>query len=315
MPLGNNVEKWLAVTHPVASNITFNTKVVAPAQPGQAQTVAPTDTSAPKAAAATPAVVVAEPTVVDTFSGVYTASAPAALTGTEAHPLASRMASNLEGIGALGLADQMQFDLALQLPALLGSPTLGRDVKAARLMEFLTPYAERLASLAQSGVLPADQRSAVAAQLLKPLFGAGLAHVIETTTARSGQQVAETMLAAEGPQAVRKSLDGLRFESTDPNALVGGTAAKLDHSSLVQVAAAAKSYKSAEESAEDEEETQRSRQKQGGALWGALHKGRSEMGRLLDDEKWVPDDKGIYAAAVVALVISIAVAALLTLLR
>jgi len=299
----------------VGSNITFTAKVVVPAQTGQT-TAAPLDQTAQVSQAKLPeTAAVAEVVAVDTFGGVQPPPT-AALTGSEVHPLASRMASNLEGVGAMELVEQMHFDLSVQLPALMGSATLGREVKAARLMEFLTPYAERLATLTKTTPLTADQRSELANHLLKPMMTAGLGHVVELTTQKTGQQVAETMLGAERPEAVRGSLEGLRFDSTDPNALVGGSHLKNEHLALAQqpqaIAASNRSPKSEDE--ENPTDENRNRQKSG-SLWGGLHKDRSEMGRLLDDEKWMPDDKAIYAAGLVALVISLTVAALLTLFR
>ncbi len=42
---------------------------------------------------------------------------------------------------------------------------------------------------------------------------------------------------------------------------------------------------------------------------------RSLFGRIEDGEKWVPDEKAIFSAGLVALILSIGVAALLSLFR
>lgn len=305
----------------MAPNVKVNIKlnVAAPSVPAPSTAATgPKATTTQSAEAQAVPQVTLEPGRLDTFAVVQPV-ATAVLTGTQVLPLANRLASSLEGVvDGLVLPDQLNYDLSVQLPALMGSAVLDRDVKATRLMQFIVPYAERLATLAQSQPLTADQRRAVADQLVESMLKAGLRHVLETATGRSGLQVAQAMLAVETPDEARKVLNELSFTSTDPTALVAGTTQpELTPSPqqvpvAVTVAAALQSQQGDDPRDSSEE---RPPARDGGPRWGLLHRSRSAKGRIDDDDKWVPDDKALYAAGIVALVISIAVAAMLTLLR
>ena len=309
------------------SNISLNPKLVVTVQTVQtpaaapAQQVVPTAGGTPESAAAPDKVVeVITAVVADSFGATIEAPAPAALTGTQVTLSAARLASDLSGLLEAGkLPEQMQYDLSVQLTALMGAATLPREAKATRLMEFMAPYAEQLAKLAQKQPLTADQRKSVADQLLKHMNGAGLARVVETTTQRTGAQVGFAMMSAHQPEDVRKTLAGMRFDSNDPSALIGAATPKTPGvpqpvpSQQPQIAASTKPKRS-EDDEPDDSPRERARKKNG-ALWGMLHKGRSEMGRIDDDDKWVPDDKALYAAGLTALVISLGIAALLTVFR
>ena len=312
----------------MASNVTLTTKLSVPVKAAEPQASAHVDAGQAPKSTEQAALVADVVVMVDTF-GLAPQAPPetaARLTGTPINPLASSLPSNLEAVEAAQLPEVLQYDLAVQLPALMGSAVLGRDVKAARLMEFMVPYAERLATLGKSTPLEADQRKALAEQMLKPMMTAGLKHVTELTTGKSGLDLARTMLAAEQPEDVHGSIDGLRFDSTDPSSLVGtagaAPAAKAEPPppplSQQPVIAGATTQRSSDEAAEDEQDEEESRKRSkgsGGPLWGLLHKARSNLGRIDDDEKWVPDEKGLYAAGLVALIVSFAIAAMLTLFR
>ena len=218
----------------MASNITLSSKVAVTVQTVQTPAAAPVEpaltTKGAADTAATPAKVVDVTVAVgDTFGATVEAPAPAALTGTQLTQSAARLASNLSQVLDAGkLPEQMQYDLSVQLTALMGSATLPREAKATRVMEFMTPYAEHLAKLTQQQPLSGDQRKSVADQLLKHMNGAGLARVVETTTGRTGAQVGLAMMSVQHPPDVRKTLEGMRFDSNDPAALVGAAAPKQD---------------------------------------------------------------------------------------
>lgn len=302
------------------SNISLSSKVAVAVQTVEATAQPAVATTGAAETAAVPvkvAVEVVTAVVADSFGATIEAPAPAALTGTQLTQSAARLASDLSGLLDAGkLPDQMQYDLSVQLSALMGAATLPREAKATRLMEFMTPYAEQLAKLSQKQPLTADQRKTIADQLLKHMNGAGLTRVVETTTQRTGAQVGFAMMSAHQPEDVRKTLEGMRFDSNDPSALIGAAAKHQDVPRPLPQQPMTASTRSKPSDDDEPDDSPRERaQKKTGALWGMLHKGRSEMGRIDDDDKWVPDDKALYAAGLAALVISLGIAALLTVFR
>lgn len=244
--------------------------------------------------------------------------AAAALAGQPLTTLANKLSSNLQTvIDALKLPAQMQLDLSVQMAALMGPAGSPREAKATRLMEFLVPYAERLATLEKGSPLTAQEKKQVIEQLLKTMANVGLAKVIELTTQRSGMQVAHALLNADAPEDVRKAMEGLKFDSTEAphaapaNAREPAAVSSQQLNGQPQIQATLARARAEEVKAEEAKK----RRSKGGSMWGALHQGRSDKGHHDDDQRWLPDDKALYAAAVVALIIAMTVAALLTVFR
>lgn len=247
-----------------------------------------------------------EPRQPDSFSpGTNNQSAPA--TGAAPATLTSKLDQVLD---ALGLANHLGYDLTSQSAALFGQ-ALTRDQKATRLMEFLVPYAQRFAELKQGGLSPEKANEAVL-KMLQPMFAAGLTHIIETTTHRTGQDVAKSLLSASSPDEVSASMEGLRFDSTDPNGLVAQSPVQVSPNQLVKEARVSERPP---EALDDETKRQsRHRAALNPSSWGAWGRFRNDVGRLFDTEKWDRRDRMLVAMGLGVLAVAMLIAGLLSLL-
>ena len=125
-----------------------------------------------------------------------------------------QLTSNLGGIvDASALPDRLTSDLALSLPELVSLLSLTRQQKATRLVEFLAPYAAKLAELADGAALPPGQRVQLEEQMLSPMSQAGLNEVVELTTGKTGLEVAKEMLSAETPEQAMTHTENLSFDA------------------------------------------------------------------------------------------------------
>jgi hypothetical protein len=136
------------------------------------------------------------------------------LSGRDVVRAPGQLTSNLGGVlDATLLPDRLNADLAIHLPELVSLLSLTRQQKAARLVEFLAPYAAKLAELTHSAALPASQRVQLEEKLLTPMANAGLDQVVELTTGKSGVEVAKEMLSAETPEQVMAHTEGMSFDA------------------------------------------------------------------------------------------------------
>lgn len=156
----------------------------------------------------------------DLFGSASAATAAQAqLTGRDEVRPAGALASDLKGIAdAEALPGRLAADLGIHLPELIHLLSLTRQQKATRLVEFLMPYAEKLADLAQraaaaSNPMPEAQREQLSEKLLAPMREAGLAQVVETKTGQTGVEVAEQLLNAKTPQEVRQLAEPMKFDA------------------------------------------------------------------------------------------------------
>ncbi len=212
------------------------------------------------------------------------------------------------------LAGKLAGDLKVHLPELVGLLNLTREQKASRLVEFLVPYAAKLAELKQTAPLEAAQQSKLEAKLLEPMKQAGLAQIVETTTGNSGEEIAKRMLAAPTPQAVRAMTEGLKFDAPDWSgrpeaaAMAAAQGKPLEPQLIAQPIVPREQRVDARppgEEAEGRREKQRSSTLGKNMLFNVLHLFRDDAATLTEKEKL---EAGIVTIALITLAIAIAVA-------
>lgn len=136
------------------------------------------------------------------------------LTGRDAVRSPGQLASDLGNVNEVSeLPERLAADLNIHLPELISLLNMTRDQKATRLMQFLVPYASRLAELAQANAVPIEQRGQVEQKLVAPMAEAGLEHVVELTTGKTGVEVAKELLRSETPQQAYAHLEAMKFDA------------------------------------------------------------------------------------------------------
>ena len=136
------------------------------------------------------------------------------LTGRDAVRTPGQLSSNLGGIfDAAALPDRLTSDLSLNLSELISVLSLTRQQKATRLVEFLVPYAAKLAELTTAGAVPQGQRAQLEEQLLTPMSQAGLEQVVELTTGKSGVDIAKELLSSETAEQAQAFTENLKFDA------------------------------------------------------------------------------------------------------
>ena len=136
------------------------------------------------------------------------------LTGRDAVRTPGQLSSNLGGIvDAASLPDRLGSDLALNLSELISVLSLTRQQKATRLVEFLVPYAAKLAELTAAGAVPLGQRAQLEEKLLNPMSQAGLEQVVELTTGKSGIDIAKELLSSETAEQAQAFTENMKFDA------------------------------------------------------------------------------------------------------
>lgn len=251
------------------------------------------------------------------------AAATAQLTGRDGVRLPGQLASDLKKILDAGdLPGRLSADLAIHLPELISLLSLTRQEKATRLMEFLVPYAEKLATLAQQqtaeGKVP---RAELEQQMLQPMREAGLEHVVETTTGQSGVEVAEQMLAAQTPEEARAVTENMKFDAptwaSRPEAQAQNEVQRGEPALLAQNVVAAPQPRAAGRAPELEEEQKkkdkgRDKVLGGNMVWNALHMFRGDDADALDPKK--QKELLMATGGIIVMVVVVAVAITLALI-
>jgi len=136
------------------------------------------------------------------------------LTGRDAVRSPGQLASDLGNVNDVSeLPERLAADLGIHLPELISLLNMTRDQKATRLMQFLVPYASKLAELSQANAVPPQQRAQVEQKLVTPMAEAGLEHVVELTTGKVGVEVAKELLKSQTPQQAHAHLEGMKFDA------------------------------------------------------------------------------------------------------
>jgi hypothetical protein len=198
-------------------------------------------------------------------------------------------------LSAEAVVTQFVLDFAVQQSALFGAPTLRPEQKAARTLEFLSPYAEQLAGLEVSPEL----RQHAASSLSVPVLQVGvLDHVVVEGSERTAKDVLAEMLHAETPAAVRDaSAQKLAMDASTPP----------------MVAVAPNLNTSRTPATPEEEAAGRRRQSGKSGVWAWVSdvvSARKGANRGLDDG----NDKLLVAAGIAVIAFSFVVVVLITLL-
>lgn len=273
-----------------------------------------------KPQAAAPAQAVQKPQ--DAFGSAQTASAAQAqLSGRDEIRAPGQLASDLKGVvDAEQLPGRLEADLAVNLPELISLLSLTRQQKATRLVEFMLPYAEKLADLAQQAAstaapMPAEQREKVGEQLLQPMREAGLEQVVELTTGKTGVEVAEQLLSANTPQDVKQLTETMKFDAPQwasrPEAQNANEVKRGEPSLIAQPTLAPPREQRGPGRAEEEEAATKDRKDKklgSNMIWNTLHMFRGGDAEDLTPEKQKELVMATGAIVVMVVVVFVAVA-------
>jgi hypothetical protein len=150
----------------------------------------------------------------DAYGGSSPQPSSAQLTGEAMAPAGQLTSQVATLLTAEAVVTQFVLDFAVQQSALFGAPTLRPEQKAARTLEFLSPYAEQLAGLE----VPPELRQHAASSLSVPVLQVGvLDHVVVEGSDRTAKELLAEMVRAESPAAVREaSAQKLAMDASTP---------------------------------------------------------------------------------------------------
>jgi hypothetical protein len=231
----------------------------------------------------------------------------AQLTGLDSARAPGQLVSDLKQVkDPAKLAAKLAGDLKVQLPQLTGLLNLTREQKASRLVEFLVPYASKLAELKQLNPLPQAQSATIEQQLLEPMKVAGLAHVVETTTGKSGVEIGRELLRAATAEEARTFTEGMKFDSPGrPEAAASRpTEPQLTAQPQLQLNRELRHEKTGEAPQGSKAKPRKGKLGKN-MLFNVLHLMRDDAATLSEKEKL---EAGIVTIALISLVIAVAVA-------
>lgn len=238
------------------------------------------------------------------------------LTGRDAMRAPGQLTSDLTQVNdPAQLPEKLAGDLKVNLPELVALLNLTRQEKASRLVEFLVPYAAKLAELKAVVEVPAAQQAKLEAKMLEPMKAAGLAQVVETTTGKSGVEIAKQLLQAPTAQEARLMTQAMRFDAPNWAGQAAAGAAGIQgrpvEPQLVHQALIAPTRDQRVDAPPPGEEEQGVREKTRSGVLGknmlfnVLHLFRADGATLSEREKI---EAGIVTIGLISLAIAIAVA-------
>lgn len=244
------------------------------------------------------------------------------LTGRDA----VRTPGQLSELGDIGNAEELpgrlNVELALHLPELVSLLSLTRQQKATRLVEFLVPYAIKLAELSTAAALAPGQRARLEEKLLTPMSTAGLEQVIELGSGKTGVEVARELLSAATPEDAKVFTQQMTFDAptwaSRPETAAANEVKRGEPSLQAQPAAHASTQPTIQPLREqnlagrftpEEEQQQKDRgdRKLGkNMVWNVLHMLRGGEEGALPEEQKKQQELIIATGAILVLVITVA---------
>ena len=246
--------------------------------------------------------------------------AVAQLTGRDAVRTPGQLTSNLgKVVDPQELPDRLTSDLAVHLPELVSLLSLTRQQKATRLIEFLVPYAAKLAELAPEAALQQTARAQLEQKLLEPMANAGLEHVVELTTGKTGVDVARELLRSATADEARALTASMSFDAPTwaarPETAAASEVKRGEPTLMAQPALQpAREHRSSGRAAPEEERALKDRGDKSlgkNMVWNVLHMFRDTSDAPADEKK--QKELLMATGGIIVLVITVALVVVLAL--